>query len=210
MSYFHLLRNPIIHHCPFQQVCAFSWVWAAAPKSLTIGGSRRRCSRQTLEIICQGIISWPCGGTSMFTTTGRPPQIMKTNSSNFGGSSTGNNYFRFLSQFLSLFLYSLTLFFRHAVSCLDIFHVYHFLFLSWSNRLNRNYEQEYRGHGTASIDESMVKFKGRLGFKQYMPNKPIKWGIKVWSLCESTTGYLHKWVYILFYMHILFHKTLEA
>jgi hypothetical protein len=44
------------------------------------------------------------------------------------------------------------------------------------------------GHYT--VDESMVKFKGRLGFKQYMPAKPTKWGVKIWSLCESTTGYL--------------------
>ena len=41
-----------------------------------------------------------------------------------------------------------------------------------------------------AIDESMQKFKGRLYFKQYMPNKPTKWGIKLWSLCESKSGYL--------------------
>ncbi|XP_064635763.1 piggyBac transposable element-derived protein 4-like [Lineus longissimus] len=39
----------------------------------------------------------------------------------------------------------------------------------------------------------MVKFKGRLSFKQYMPNKPIKWGVKVWALCESTSGYCLGW-----------------
>ena len=42
-----------------------------------------------------------------------------------------------------------------------------------------------------SIDETMRKFKGRIYFKQYMPIKPsTKWGIKIWSLCESKTGYL--------------------
>ena len=35
----------------------------------------------------------------------------------------------------------------------------------------------------------MIKFKGRLAFRQYMPAKPIKWGIKVWAMCESKTGY---------------------
>ena len=30
-----------------------------------------------------------------------------------------------------------------------------------------------------SIDESMVKFKGRSALKQYLPLKPIKRGIKV-------------------------------
>ncbi|KAI0216626.1 hypothetical protein LSAT2_031377 [Lamellibrachia satsuma] len=40
-----------------------------------------------------------------------------------------------------------------------------------------------------TIDESMVKFKGRLAFRQYLPSKPTKWGVKVCSLCESSTGY---------------------
>jgi len=41
-----------------------------------------------------------------------------------------------------------------------------------------------------SVDESMVKWKGRLAWRQYMPQKPIKFGMKVWALCESTTGYM--------------------
>ncbi|KAL2099439.1 hypothetical protein ACEWY4_005919 [Coilia grayii] len=36
----------------------------------------------------------------------------------------------------------------------------------------------------------MVKFKGRLAFRQYLPLKPTKWGIKVWVLAESSTGYV--------------------
>ena len=38
----------------------------------------------------------------------------------------------------------------------------------------------------------MIRFKGRLAFRQYMPAKPIKWGVKVWALAESSTGYLSK------------------
>ena len=40
-----------------------------------------------------------------------------------------------------------------------------------------------------AVDETMVKFKGRLSFRQYLPMKPIKWGVKLWTLCESETGY---------------------
>ena len=36
----------------------------------------------------------------------------------------------------------------------------------------------------------MVKYKGRVFFRQYMPKKPIKWGIKVWMLAEPKTGYV--------------------
>ena len=41
-----------------------------------------------------------------------------------------------------------------------------------------------------SIDESMIKFKGRSSLKQYLPLKPIKRGYKVWCLCDPITGYL--------------------
>jgi hypothetical protein len=34
----------------------------------------------------------------------------------------------------------------------------------------------------------MVGFKGRSGIKQYIKNKPTKWGYKVW--CIANEGYL--------------------
>ena len=43
-----------------------------------------------------------------------------------------------------------------------------------------------------SIDEGMVKFKGRLGFIQYMPMKPTKRGIKVRMLASPANGYTHE------------------
>ena len=56
---------------------------------------------------------------------------------------------------------------------------------------NTRFQEAYTPYGNCTIDESMVKFKGRLSFRQYMPAKPIKWGIKVWVLCESDTGYAY-------------------
>ena len=41
-----------------------------------------------------------------------------------------------------------------------------------------------------SVDEGMVKYKGHIFFRQYMPKKPIRWGIKVWMLADSMTGYV--------------------
>lgn len=41
-----------------------------------------------------------------------------------------------------------------------------------------------------SVDEAMIGYKGRLSFKQYMPMKPTKWGIKVWVAAESKSGYI--------------------
>ncbi|VDI12794.1 Hypothetical predicted protein [Mytilus galloprovincialis] len=30
-----------------------------------------------------------------------------------------------------------------------------------------------------SIDEAMIPYKGRFSAKQYVPSKPVKWGIKI-------------------------------
>ncbi|XP_065652990.1 piggyBac transposable element-derived protein 3-like [Hydra vulgaris] len=43
-----------------------------------------------------------------------------------------------------------------------------------------------------SIDEHMVKFKRRNLMKQYLKNKPIKWGFKFCFRCCSDTGYLYE------------------
>lgn len=47
----------------------------------------------------------------------------------------------------------------------------------------------YKPSKKLSIDESMIKFKGRHSLKQYMPMKPNKWGFKAFLCCEATTGY---------------------
>jgi hypothetical protein len=41
-----------------------------------------------------------------------------------------------------------------------------------------------------ALDEAIKKFKGRCSFKQYIKNKPTKWGLKVFCVCCSATGYL--------------------
>ena len=41
-----------------------------------------------------------------------------------------------------------------------------------------------------SIDENMVKFKGRSGIKQYTTSKPVKWGFKFWFYCSSKSVYM--------------------
>ncbi|XP_033226016.1 piggyBac transposable element-derived protein 3-like [Belonocnema kinseyi] len=40
-----------------------------------------------------------------------------------------------------------------------------------------------------SIDEIMIKFYGKISFKQFIRGKPIRFGIKMWALCGSN-GYL--------------------
>ena len=57
------------------------------------------------------------------------------------------------------------------------------------DHLNKRFKEEYVPDREVAIDECMVPFRGRLGFKQYHKDKPIKWGIKVWIMAESKTGY---------------------
>lgn len=42
-----------------------------------------------------------------------------------------------------------------------------------------------------SIDESMIAFRGRVAFRQYIKGKPQPWGIKAYVLSESRTGYMY-------------------
>ncbi|XP_070400505.1 piggyBac transposable element-derived protein 4-like [Nothobranchius furzeri] len=39
------------------------------------------------------------------------------------------------------------------------------------------------------VDEQLVGFRGRCNFKQYMPSKPAKYGIKLWVVCDVATSY---------------------
>ncbi|KAM7315674.1 piggyBac transposable element-derived protein 4-like [Ixodes scapularis] len=40
------------------------------------------------------------------------------------------------------------------------------------------------------VDESTVGFKGRVSFKCYNPQKPTKWGLRVYVLADCRTGYV--------------------
>jgi hypothetical protein len=40
-----------------------------------------------------------------------------------------------------------------------------------------------------TVDEQLLTYHGRAPFKQYIPKKPGKYGIKLWMLCDSKTSY---------------------
>ena len=47
----------------------------------------------------------------------------------------------------------------------------------------------YQPDAEINIDERMVRSKACFSFKQYIRNKPTKWGFTLWCLCDSRTGY---------------------
>ena len=44
-----------------------------------------------------------------------------------------------------------------------------------------------------SVDESIIPFKGRSSLKVFMPQKPTRFGLKAYVLCETSTGYVLNW-----------------
>ena len=60
------------------------------------------------------------------------------------------------------------------------------------NELSRTCLDNYNPNKEQSIDEGMIAFKGRLSFKQYLPAKPTKFGIKVWERASPQNGYCHE------------------
>ena len=53
--------------------------------------------------------------------------------------------------------------------------------------MNPTYKQWYQPERDLSMDESTVKFKGRLFFRQYLPAN--RWGIKQFVFAEAKGGY---------------------
>ncbi|XP_048037142.1 piggyBac transposable element-derived protein 4 isoform X1 [Megalobrama amblycephala] len=47
----------------------------------------------------------------------------------------------------------------------------------------------YNPGPNVTVDECLVPFRGRCPFKQYMPSKPSKYGIKIWAACDSRSSY---------------------
>ena len=54
-----------------------------------------------------------------------------------------------------------------------------------------NIQKAYEPSKNLFIDEGMIAYKGRLSFRQYMPAKPTKYGIKVWMAADSQNGYVN-------------------
>lgn len=47
----------------------------------------------------------------------------------------------------------------------------------------------YQPRQHVAIDERMVKSRHMSGMRQFMKDKPTKWGIKLWVLADSSNGY---------------------
>lgn len=54
---------------------------------------------------------------------------------------------------------------------------------------NANMSRMYNPGQNVTVDEQLVPFRGRCSFKQYIPSKPAKYGLKIWACCDSINAY---------------------
>ncbi|XP_069017652.1 piggyBac transposable element-derived protein 4-like [Embiotoca jacksoni] len=59
---------------------------------------------------------------------------------------------------------------------------------TWAERL----PLLYNPGPEVTVDEQLVPFGGRCPFRQYMPSKPAKYGIKSWVACDARSSYAWK------------------
>uniref|UniRef100_A0A8C5DHQ7 PiggyBac transposable element-derived protein domain-containing protein n=1 Tax=Gouania willdenowi TaxID=441366 RepID=A0A8C5DHQ7_GOUWI len=53
----------------------------------------------------------------------------------------------------------------------------------------QKFKELYQPRRNLCVDEGMMQWWGRLSFRVYNPQKPVKYGIKSYILCDSATGY---------------------
>ncbi|GBM36665.1 PiggyBac transposable element-derived protein 4 [Araneus ventricosus] len=56
--------------------------------------------------------------------------------------------------------------------------------------LMQRFQSTYIPKQDISIDESLIGYKGRLGWKKYIPTKRSRFGVKLFQLRESESGYI--------------------
>ena len=63
-----------------------------------------------------------------------------------------------------------------------------FCFELWNEALR----EAYVPGESMTVDEQLVTFRGRCPFRQYIPSKPGRYGIKIWAICDSANSYAWK------------------
>jgi hypothetical protein len=56
--------------------------------------------------------------------------------------------------------------------------------------LKEKFSEFYSPSEHLAVDEDIVEFKGHVIFRQYIPKKPKRFGIKIFKLCDET-GYTY-------------------
>ncbi|KAF2888589.1 hypothetical protein ILUMI_17584, partial [Ignelater luminosus] len=52
-------------------------------------------------------------------------------------------------------------------------------------------QDSYIPYENLTVDEQQLTSRGRCPFKQFIPSKPEKYGIKIWAACDSQTSFVY-------------------
>ena len=63
------------------------------------------------------------------------------------------------------------------------------------DKVRTSFMDKFVPYQNVTVDEAMMPFKGRLGFKQFMKDKPVRFGIKLWVAADAQTAYYNMEVY---------------
>ena len=58
-------------------------------------------------------------------------------------------------------------------------------------QMQKRFKTPFQPGQCVSVDERVIPSKARFTFRQYLLKKPVKWGTKVWALCNSGTGFCY-------------------
>ena len=58
------------------------------------------------------------------------------------------------------------------------------------NLVIARFQEVYSPNTQLAIDETLIKFKGKLHFRQFIPIKPGRFGTKAFTLAETKSGYV--------------------
>lgn len=59
---------------------------------------------------------------------------------------------------------------------------------------NKTFCESFYPFQDLAIDESLILWKGRLAFKQYIPSKRHRFGVKLFEICDVETGYVQGYI----------------
>ncbi|CAK9809208.1 PiggyBac transposable element-derived protein 4 [Anthophora quadrimaculata] len=62
------------------------------------------------------------------------------------------------------------------------------------DKLRQSFQQAFYPFENLCIDESLLLYKGRLSFKQYIPSKRNRFGIKSFILCDTHSGFVQDFI----------------
>jgi len=62
------------------------------------------------------------------------------------------------------------------------------------DKLRQRFQEAFYPFQNLCIDESLLLYKGRLSFKQYIPSKRNRFGIKSFVLCDTKSGFVQDFI----------------